>query len=132
MPPCPSLSVPRRFMKKPVGVMKISISSAKVYDPITDFVVPGTSPNGLPRQYQRVTLREVPLLFRWPISLQSTRHRHVAESCRFLIQPWYYLDFLISSKTKTYRSRNRSSPSYLCQKARYDGRWDVPVEGFKP
>jgi hypothetical protein len=33
----PSLSVPRRFMKKPVGVMKISIPSAKVYDPITDF-----------------------------------------------------------------------------------------------
>jgi hypothetical protein len=31
----PSLSVPRRFMKKPVGVMGISISSAKVYDRIT-------------------------------------------------------------------------------------------------
>ena len=33
-------SVSRRFMK-PVGVMGISISSAKVYDPITDFVVSG-------------------------------------------------------------------------------------------
>lgn len=37
----PSLSVSRRFMKKPVDVMGISILSAKVYDPITDFVVLG-------------------------------------------------------------------------------------------
>jgi len=117
----PSLSVSRRFMKKPVGVMEISIPSAKVYDPITDSGVSGTSHNSLPRQYQRVTLREVSLLFRWPIFLQSARHRYVAESCRFLIQPWYYLDFLISPNPRL-TGAEIDSPSYLCQKARYDGR----------
>jgi hypothetical protein len=37
----PSLSVPRQFVKKLVGAMGISISSAKAYDWITDFAVSG-------------------------------------------------------------------------------------------
>jgi hypothetical protein len=118
----PSLSVSRRFMKKPVGIMGISISSAEVYDPITDFVVSGTGHNSLPRQYQRVTLREISLLFRWPIFLQFARHRHVAESCRFLIQPWYYLDFLISSTPRLTGAEINLPQATFTKKARYDGR----------
>lgn len=97
----PSLSVPGQFVKKLVGVMGISISSAKVYDRITDFVVSGISPNSLPQQHQHVTLREVSSMFRLPVVFQSARHRHVAESCRFLIQPLYYVPrFLISPKPR--------------------------------
>jgi hypothetical protein len=89
----PSLSVPHQFVKKLVGAMGISISSAKAYDRITDLAVSGTSANSLPQQHQHVTLREVSSLFRLPVVLQSARHRHVAESCHFLTQPLYYLGF---------------------------------------
>lgn len=44
----PSLSVLHQFVKRLVGVMGISISSAKIYDRITGFVVSGTSPDSLP------------------------------------------------------------------------------------